>query len=328
VLKFGDREQQEAVVEYASRWNTLAKLVRANDVMLVHDATLGETRVRPSGSNNARDATGRRLCEVMLSDWESAAHFVITPQLSRLMREKRQQFGSSLLDLAEAGLLKLPFDKVLIEMEDPDVVGATMFVRLSRPEDDPKAFSMIKFDVVKTANGRETAVFWPLDIEFELEVDPTKAKDDDARAALKVSLTPFHDTDKALQTQEIVEALRATCFYALIFGCMLWRTKGVVRETVSAPTKLNKARVRRGQSPLRDYSVLRVGSVFDREGRAHEVKRGFTGWAMPIHWRCGHWRNQACGPGWRDHRRLWIEPQLVNYDGEQPAPQPKFLATV
>ena len=30
-----------------------------------------------------------------------------------------------------------------------------------------------------------------------------------------------------------------------------------------------------------------------------------------MHWRRGHFRNQACGQGRKDHRRVWLEPMLV-----------------
>jgi hypothetical protein len=30
------------------------------------------------------------------------------------------------------------------------------------------------------------------------------------------------------------------------------------------------------------------------------------------HWRRGHWRHQACGVGWTQHKYIWIEPYLVH----------------
>ncbi len=35
-----------------------------------------------------------------------------------------------------------------------------------------------------------------------------------------------------------------------------------------------------------------------------------------MHWRRGHWRNQAYGPGWKEHRLVWIMPMLVNSQSE------------
>jgi hypothetical protein len=32
------------------------------------------------------------------------------------------------------------------------------------------------------------------------------------------------------------------------------------------------------------------------------------------HWRKGHWRHQACGPVWKEHRWIFIEPVLIHGD--------------
>lgn len=45
---------------------------------------------------------------------------------------------------------------------------------------------------------------------------------------------------------------------------------------------------------------------------------GVDGSASPsAHWRRGHWRQQACGPGLQDHKLLWIMPTLVNAGAAQ-----------
>jgi hypothetical protein len=35
------------------------------------------------------------------------------------------------------------------------------------------------------------------------------------------------------------------------------------------------------------------------------------------HWRRGHWRNQACGPAWKDHRLVFIRPVLIHADAAE-----------
>lgn len=36
------------------------------------------------------------------------------------------------------------------------------------------------------------------------------------------------------------------------------------------------------------------------------------------HWRKGHWRNQAFGPGWSEHRMKWIMPTLIHQETSEP----------
>jgi hypothetical protein len=53
-------------------------------------------------------------------------------------------------------------------------------------------------------------------------------------------------------------------------------------------------------------------------GRAYRLRRETAGEGAAsdvsprMHWRRGHWRNQACGVGLGDRRHMWIEPMLVN----------------
>lgn len=50
-------------------------------------------------------------------------------------------------------------------------------------------------------------------------------------------------------------------------------------------------------------------------GRTYRSPRGSSGGVAHrspvVHWRKGHWRSQAYGPGWQEHRPIWIEPTLI-----------------
>lgn len=43
-----------------------------------------------------------------------------------------------------------------------------------------------------------------------------------------------------------------------------------------------------------------------------------TGREVNPHWRRGHWRNQACGPGMKEHKLVWIKPMIVCRDKGEP----------
>lgn len=71
-----------------------------------------------------------------------------------------------------------------------------------------------------------------------------------------------------------------------------------------------KARAKKGKTDLRDWwTPWIVGADYVRSGK-HPA--GGTHASPSMHWRAGHWRNQAIGP--RDeerHKLIWIEPVLV-----------------
>jgi len=81
-------------------------------------------------------------------------------------------------------------------------------------------------------------------------------------------------------------------------------SKGLIEEGVMT----RKARVKHGKKRDALWSPNWIG-------RTYRVKHDYLGGthASPrMHWRCGHWRNQAVGKGRSDHRLIWIEPMLIS----------------
>lgn len=65
-------------------------------------------------------------------------------------------------------------------------------------------------------------------------------------------------------------------------------------------------------------------------GRDYQIlgSKGDGSHASPrMHWRRGHFRNQACGTGRKEHKRIWLEPMLVaamtDHSKSGPAPKPE-----
>lgn len=114
---------------------------------------------------------------------------------------------------------------------------------------------------------------------------------------------------------------------AWLMAVLLVHTRGVEKETI-APIKLNRTRIANGRVVIPTHTYLRIGVVYDREGRGTTVINGDVK-KLPrrVHMRCGHVRNQAFGKDWNEHRLIYIEPVLVNYsDGEEYVPLPKIVS--
>lgn len=119
---------------------------------------------------------------------------------------------------------------------------------------------------------------------------------------------------------------------ALLLALIMPHLSQLERYEVN-PAKLNKARQRSGKSIISPHTIIRLGYVYDREGR--KVPLTETNRTMPIHLRAGHIRNQPHGDIYRaahpeaegDHHQVFIPPTLVNYhDGDEvPAPKPRIV---
>jgi hypothetical protein len=96
---------------------------------------------------------------------------------------------------------------------------------------------------------------------------------------------------------------------ALRFAALSSRVSGLARDVIVAPEKLNRARVKRGHQPIRPYSYIHIGHVYDRDG-----VRQATGRSVKTHLRAAHSRRQHHGPGNRDVKIVRIAATVVNYD--------------
>ena len=65
-------------------------------------------------------------------------------------------------------------------------------------------------------------------------------------------------------------------------------------------------------APVR-YEFAQEVTLYQREtGEDRSEMNGSGGWTVSPHWRRGHWRSQACGPGKSERRRVAIPSVLVN----------------
>jgi hypothetical protein len=78
---------------------------------------------------------------------------------------------------------------------------------------------------------------------------------------------------------------------------------------------LERRRRRGDRTPLRMPQELTLVQHIDfhvEDRQASSVSQGETGTSVQPHWRKGHWRRQAFGAGWGQHRLVFIRPVLVN----------------
>lgn len=104
---------------------------------------------------------------------------------------------------------------------------------------------------------------------------------------------------------------------AVAMALLLINTRGISKDVVECG-RLNKARVARGQPAIPAYSLLRIGTVYDSDGKG--VASGGTRCVAP-HLRSGHARQQPYGEGRTLRRYQWIPPVIVNFDPSGPEPR-------
>lgn len=309
------------------RWHRFQELALRGDVQRVYHAEAGKILTRPvKQSPGFHQDNWSRLFGDFISRVNKMPYFVISNRLISSIYGKAETFSKGILDLQEAGLLHMPYKQMVIELEDMDAASTRSFVVMQELRENQ--FSTVKMSLVRDQQG-EYAVWWPMRMVFGIHRNPEAMSWDKElildmimEGAMTLPGDKFDGPDDDLN---ICEAMKSTCATMLVFGAMLWRTRGMEKVTIEPPAALNKSRLRAGKPLIREYTLLRIGHVYDRSGVAHQSSDASI---HPIHWRCGHRRNQAYGAGHKLHREIWIDPVLVNYVDEETTPKPKYRATL
>jgi hypothetical protein len=98
-----------------------------------------------------------------------------------------------------------------------------------------------------------------------------------------------------------------------IIALVLSHTRGLAKEVVTSESmrQFNKARAKKKRAPVLDHTVLRVGRVYCKSGKASKHVEGTA--ARRPHLRKGHARKQKYGPNWSLERWIFVPAIFVNW---------------
>lgn len=213
-------------------------------------------------------------------------HFVIDESLLALL--ERSDVRSSILAMKEAGIARLPFPEMLLEL---DSGSARAFVLLEEYQDRFRA---------------GMAMLHPAGA---VEIDPDQIDISIGSEAVTVDAPARRSHESWLRTVGLCVGI----------AMLMLNIQGVDRETIQTD-RLNRQRAAKGKPRIPTHSVMRIGHVYDSSGRAHSVGAGRH---MPVHFRAGHARRQHYGPGNAEVKIVYIPPTLVNFRPGVEITQPK-----
>jgi hypothetical protein len=219
--------------------------------------------------------------------YQDAAKYYIDADVVGLIQ--RDDGLRSVQALIEAGICRLPYNPMMVEFQATDKFR--WFILLEeQPEDS-------KFDFLCQC------------IFMHLPTRKTYYSSKDA----ELFMTDEGFIVNNVATQQ--DAHAAIC--AVTMSLLLLNTTGIEKEVV-CPEKLNAIRHKKGEPAIPRVTTLRIGTVYDREGKAHSIG---TGGMRRVHLRAGHTRRQHYGKGNAEIKIVYIPPVLVNYNpelGEKP----------
>lgn len=270
-------------------------------------------RNTPKGNTSTEELSSGFRHQV-LDYFVDAAHFVVDRKIFDLSCST--EADKSFAAMAKAGVLGLPFDPMIVEFKCNDT--SSVFVRLSEKllwpfpkemtgfidEKLGKGYTLFSYPIIfdtvaKTIGSLEKPFSFP--VEFN-------NKERNFDRAFKVFTGKIEDKK--------VEVLGMVAAAAMRIALLMLNTRGVITEKISM-ARLDKQRRLHSKPAIGDYTIVKIGHLYDRSGKTHEYNK--TGRHMPVHWRCGHIRNVHYGAmhlplSERHTRAVYIPPCLVNYD--------------
>jgi len=262
----------------------------------------------------------------VLREATTLPHYVVDSAVVEKMG--MDAIASTLTALVNAGIRNLPYKNMAVEYETSQ--GLRVVAVLHEADAEPVYRARCTIFGHTTENdgsklGRVGTMDDWMDVtltrfnpeEHAAEVEET----DRLLAACGVSFEgarvdgPVVRTRTATKRDEMFSPLIGV---ALGLALLVLSVRGIEKQVVSARdvAKVNKQRAARGKPAVPEYTLLRIGTVYDSKGNgisAGEAKRR----RMPVHLRAGHTRMQPHGPNRSERKLVFIPPVLVNYVGNE-----------
>lgn len=295
-----------------------------------------------------------------LSDLENLPHFVVDKEL--LMLATKGEFTESMLDMKQAGVLRLPFSAMVVEFKFDgsestrshhsivmlrDLHATSDRYHWENAEDLRHLQDKEKYDFygirmsVEADKDGEYFVLSPCVIHQQIndvnDVPPaerltaviTDKKSMKDRSWIKMypsSLALMPDSPK---NEELISAVwkkdGGTCFYAASAAYLLMNTEGVAKEVIDTE-RINKQRKKNGKTIIPEYTYLHIGRVY-RSDKSEQSDEYIARRSPRPHWRRGHIRRVRYGAGRALLKQHFFPAKLVAYHGDHTPKSPDYIVT-
>jgi hypothetical protein len=295
-----------------TKWHKAIELLHADRLFMMPPGDL--VRLTPNEVNYNSLITTMEVAAACVQS------YVLSDEVRGIMDDK---IPATMRDLIDAGITQLPFPVMSIEYTvsiEPNefhgggqtTIFTLLFENATKPGGPKPADGMataFTFQVMKL-QGKEGLILCP----FNAGLNPQKTPEGEAGVQVNYypagwMLNPVEFQNK--YSKNIWLDSMNDMAYALNSSLVLLNTRGISQERVTSMGKLNKARVKSNKPPIPEHIVVRIGHVYDRDGKQH----AYTGRNVRVHWRAGHTRQQPIGPRAEGKTTLiYIKPTLVNFE--------------
>lgn len=303
-----------------THWHTIVDLMESGDVWVRKPGPHSEHWSEIPGFQWEEFAGLIRQCNTLPKFFidEEAAMFTMA----------KEECHASLTAMREAGVLRLPFPEIIVEVPDgrEDHISHTVICADSAafPALSPAAsgggerpFIAILLTLVKDEGGPY------LILSPSIHSLGWVAHDDAPLIAFGAEAAIWMPSGVASneRTRDTYFGEMGPCARALFAALVLTNTRGITKEVIETE-KVNRARAKAGKTgtPIPRHTLIRIGHVYNRAGA--EVRHEGARRSPIVHLRRGHIKEIPVGRGRTGKKLVYIPPVLVNWDGPEDEKHP------
>lgn len=260
---------------------------------------------------------------------EQIPHFVIDDDLIDIALKKESLL--SIMDMKKAGVLRLPFPRMLVECTGDNGRGGkkTDFISLEDIHLSDQNQETVKEMVAKGMDVYGYSMTIDHDPEGAyLVVSPASifigTQDKDGEPWISINaLTIGEDEKLDKMTGEVYKKVGGYIYRAAVAAYLLMNTDGVEREVIDTD-KINRKRRNNGKPTIPRHTYIYIGRVY-RSGASVESDEYIPRKSPRPHWRRGHLKSVRYGPGREKIKDVYIKPKLVAYKGDLEPQVPEYI---
>jgi hypothetical protein len=307
-----------------TKWHRLRELIDADEVYLTAPKGGKAQHISEFGGDLP-------YIQGLITQFDNLPKFVVDPELQTIVR--KGEFHKSMLDMKRAGVMRLPFPVMIVEL--PSIMrSSTQSIVVLRDLADkanwpweqnpelefidgvPAEFYGLVFRVLKDEDG-EYAVFGSTVIKMAIE-------EKDGDPWLRLSGSGYELCPSSEKFEQLVKATyqkdAAEVFQALASALLLMSTAGVTKEVIEV-TRLNRKREEANKIPIPKHTFIKIGHVYKHA--AGDEKEEYVPRRSPRpHWRRGHNRHVHFGPKFSQIKLKFIPARLVAFHGDTDPAEP------
>lgn len=318
-----------------TKWHRLLELLDTGQVYMTCPPKGGVYKEQMFAPHYEELGFDLNMFRRLLGDLEKIPKFIIDNDLIGLAKE--YAYVDSLLDMQDAGVMRLSYPAMIIEWEPNKASSGTatrLFVLIRDLQATDECYPWEEEHILTVARSRAT--FYGITFSIEKDEDGEyivvapglswlglqRGPEGDPEPRIHMETSPIGFCQKSKELDALLDRthlkIGSQCWHGVYFGLLMMATAGIEREVIECH-KLNKARRASGKPSIPTHTYIHIARVY-KSAHGDDSTVYVPGKSPRPHWRRGHLRGVRYGAKKAFVKSMFIAGRLVAFKGDTEIP--------